>query len=81
MASPKATKRPTVHEPEPLPDAEDEPTKGMTMRLNLVAWKQLKQVALDQGRTSHALLVEALNDYFTKCKRKPHQTWMVQIDR
>ena len=74
MAKPKAApaRKPTpAPDPLPLDALDDEPTKGLTMRLNLVAWKQLKQVALDQGRTAHALLVEALNDYFVKCKKKP----------
>ena len=42
------------------------PTKAMTIRLNLDAWRTLKLLALDDGRTAHALLVDAFNDYTSK---------------
>ena len=42
------------------------PTKAMTIRLNLDAWRTLKLLALDDGCTAHALLLDAVNDYFEK---------------
>lgn len=62
---------PAPAQPAPMPAA-DEPAekkdnrKGMTLRLDPAAWRQLKQVALDEGRPAHDLLVDALNDYFRK---------------
>ena len=41
-------------------------TKAMTIRLNLDAWRQLRFMAFDDGRTAHALLIDALNAYFKK---------------
>ena len=40
--------------------------KGQTLRLTPAAWRQLKGLALDRGTTSHALLIEAVNDLFRK---------------
>jgi predicted transcriptional regulator len=42
------------------------PRKGLTLRLNHAAWRQLRQLALDDERPAHDLLIEALNDYFEK---------------
>lgn len=42
------------------------PRKGLTLRLNPAAWRQLRQLALDDERSAHDLLVEALNDLFEK---------------
>jgi hypothetical protein len=50
---------------------EDEPRKGLTLRLNRAAWRQLRQLALDDERRAHELLIEALNDYFTKREKPP----------
>ena len=69
--SSKSSPKPRPAAPEPAAEPQEEPTKGMTLRLNLAAWKQLKQLALDQGRTAHALLIDALNDYFKKCRKRP----------
>jgi hypothetical protein len=30
------------------------------------AWRQLRQLAFDDERSAHDLLIEALNDYFEK---------------
>ena len=51
--------------------AEDAPRRGMTLRLREDAWRQLKVAALDRGETAHDLLLEALNDWFTKQGKPP----------
>ena len=38
--------------------------RGQTLRLEPEAWKQLKLLAIDQGKTSHELLIEAVNLLF-----------------
>jgi hypothetical protein len=43
-----------------------EKRKGLTLRLNHAAWRQLRQLALDEERSAHELLIDALNDYFEK---------------
>jgi hypothetical protein len=47
------------------------PRKGLTLRLNRAAWRQLRQLALDDERSAHDLLIDALNDYFEKHKKPP----------
>jgi hypothetical protein len=44
--------------------------KGLTLRLNKAAWRQLNILALEDERHAHELLIDAVNDYFTK-RRKP----------
>lgn len=44
----------------------DGPRKGLTLRLNHAAWRQLRQLALDDECSAHDLLIDALNDYFKK---------------
>ena len=48
------------------PTSDTAPRKGLTLRLNRSAWRQLRQLALDDERSAHDLLIEALNDYFAK---------------
>jgi hypothetical protein len=43
--------------------------RGQTLRLEPEAWRQLKLLALDQGRTSHDLLIEAVNLLFDHYNR------------
>jgi hypothetical protein len=52
--------------PEPAAAAEryDEARRGQTLRLKPAAWTQLKILAAEQGRTSHELLIEAVNLLF-----------------
>ncbi len=45
-------------------------TKGQTLRLNMGAWRELKILAIEQGKPAHALLVEAVNDLFKKYGKK-----------
>jgi len=52
------------------PKADGEQRKGLTLRLNRAAWRQLRQLAFDDERSAHDLLIEALNDYFEK-REKP----------
>jgi hypothetical protein len=48
------------------PETSSGARKGMTLRLNHAAWRQLRQLALDEERPAHELLMDALNDYFEK---------------
>jgi hypothetical protein len=48
------------------PDPSAEKRKGLTLRLNRAAWRQLRQLAFDDERPAHELIIEALNDYFEK---------------
>lgn len=57
----KATK-PNTSKPEPT--AHVTKPKGQTLRLSVEAWKQLKRLAVDEERTSHDLLLEAVNRLF-----------------
>ncbi len=48
---------------------EDRVRRGQTLRLEPEAWKQLKILAIDQGKTSHDLLIEAVNLLFDHYNR------------
>jgi hypothetical protein len=50
----------------PAPAAVKDDRKGQTLRLTPAAWRQLKMLAMDRSTTSHALLLEAVNDLFRK---------------
>lgn len=43
--------------------------RGQTLRLEPEAWRQLKLLAIDEGKTSHDLLVEAVNLLFDRYNR------------
>jgi hypothetical protein len=43
----------------------------MAMRLRQDAWKQVKIAAVERGTTAHDLMIEALNDWFTKHGKPP----------
>jgi hypothetical protein len=43
----------------------------MAIRLPQDAWKQVKIAAVERGTTAHALMIEALNDWFTKHGKPP----------
>ena len=51
--------------------APNEGTKGQTLRLNMDAWRELKILAIEQGKPAHALLVESVNDLFRKYGKEP----------
>jgi antitoxin-like ribbon-helix-helix protein len=55
----------------PIPEADIIPRKGLTLRLNPTAWRQLRQLAFDDELPAHDLLIEALNDYFKKRGKPP----------
>ena len=43
----------------------------ISMRLRQDAWKQVKIAAVERGTTAHSLMIEALNDWFTKHGKPP----------
>ena len=43
--------------------------RGQTLRLEPEAWRQLKMLAIDEGKTSHDLLIEAVNLLFDHYNR------------
>jgi hypothetical protein len=43
--------------------------RGQTLRLEPEAWKQLKMLAIAEGKTSHDLLIEAVNLLFDHYER------------
>ena len=43
--------------------------RGQTLRLEPEAWRQLKMLAIEEGRTSHDLLIEAVNLLFDHYNR------------
>jgi len=55
----------------PAVSAPDESTKGQTLRLNMAAWRELKVLAIEQGKPAHTLLVESVNDLFRKYGKEP----------
>lgn len=70
---PKAVTKPTATtEPAKTVKAvKPDNRKGMTLRLSPDAWRELKKLALEKETTSHALLIEALNDYLVKNNKHP----------
>ena len=55
----------------PVTKAEGEARKGLIVRLNVQAWKQLKQIALDEGVPAHDLLLEGVNAVFERRGKPP----------
>ena len=45
--------------------------KKVTASLDPAAHKQLRQLGLDRGMTTEALLIEAINDLFKKYAKRP----------
>jgi hypothetical protein len=45
--------------------------RRVTLRLTEDAWKQLKIMSIEEGCVAHKLLIEAVNDLFTKKGKKP----------
>jgi hypothetical protein len=48
---------------------EDRSRRGQTLRLEPEAWRQLKMLAIEQGTTSHDLLIQAVNLLFDHYNR------------
>lgn len=51
--------------------AEGEARKGLIVRLNVEAWKQLKRLALEEEVSAHDLLIEGVNAVFEKRGKPP----------
>jgi predicted DNA binding CopG/RHH family protein len=45
--------------------------RRVTLRLTEDAWKQLKIMSIEEGCVAHKLLIEAVNDLFTKRGKPP----------
>jgi hypothetical protein len=45
--------------------------RRVTLRLTEDAWKQLKIMSIEEGCVAHRLLIEAVNDLFTKRGKLP----------
>lgn len=45
--------------------------RGQTLRLKPAAWAQLKILAVEQQKTAHELLIEAVNLLFTRYDKPP----------
>jgi hypothetical protein len=45
--------------------------RRVTLRLTEDAWKQLKIMSIEEGCVAHKLLIEAVNDLFTKRGKLP----------
>jgi hypothetical protein len=48
---------------------EESTRRGQTLRLEPAAWRQLKMLAIEQGTTSHDLLIQAVNLLFDHYNR------------
>ena len=48
---------------------DDRTRRGQTLRLEPEAWRQLKMLAIEQGTTSHDLLIQAVNLLFDHYNR------------
>ena len=64
--------------PSPTPESPEKDVRtGQTLRLNKMAWRQLRQLALEleENRDArvhqHDLLLEAINDLFKKYGKPP----------
>lgn len=55
----------------PAPASADGEVRGQTLRLNRPAWTQLKLISFSEGKSAHALLIEAVNDLFEKRGKPP----------
>ena len=56
--------------PPPAPNSDDV-RRGQTLRLRPAAWTQLKILAVEQGKPSHELLIEAVNLLFERYDKPP----------
>jgi hypothetical protein len=62
---------PAAAEPAPgrLTGGPKDARRGQTLRLEPEAWQQLKMLAIAEGKTSHDLLIEAVNLLFDHYNR------------
>ena len=61
VVTPPATDSAGHRAPAKAPD----PRRGQTLRLTVPAWQALKRLAIDEQKTSHDLLIEAVNLLFS----------------
>ena len=73
-----ATPKPSAAAAEPAPPTPASSTppakddrKGLTLRLNPAAWRQLKLLAVEKGAPAHDLLIDAVNDLFRRENKPP----------
>jgi hypothetical protein len=67
FAARKKAPTPEVNtQPSPVPER-----RGQTLRLSIEAWRQLKIMAVEEGKPAHDLLVSAVNDFFVKHGKPP----------
>ena len=67
VVTPPATDSAGHRAPAKAPD----PRRGQTLRLTVPAWQALKRLAIDEQKTSHELLLEAVNLLFESKKMPP----------
>ena len=66
VATPLAIESAGHHAPTKAPENQSpDPRRGQTLRLNIPAWQALKRLAIDEQKTSHELLLEAVNLLFS----------------
>ena len=53
------------------PTRSNDDRKGQTLRLSVDAWKQLKHLAVDENKSAHELMTEAINMLFRDRGRPP----------
>jgi hypothetical protein len=66
----KPTRAAVVPSPPVTIDSSDT-RRGQTLRLHVPAWKALKRLAADEQKTSHELLLEAVNLLFKSREMPP----------
>ena len=72
VATPPATESAGHRAPAKAPENQaSDPRRGQTLRLNVPAWQALKRLAIDEQKTSHELLLEAVNLLFKSKKMPP----------
>ena len=66
VATPLAIESAGHHAPTKAPENQSpDPRRGQTLRLTVPAWQALKRLAIDEQKTSHELLLEAVNLLFS----------------
>ena len=66
-----AAAKPAAPETEPPTPREPQQVKGQTLRLRMDAWRELKHLAVDEGKPTHDLIIEAVNDLLRKYGKRP----------
>ena len=72
VATPLAIESAGHHAPTKAPENQSpDPRRGQTLRLTVPPWQALKRLAIDEQKTSHELLLEAVNLLFESKKMPP----------